>query len=507
MPDRISNVFQTSQATIKGRWILQGNLRLLSPLIIGGGNGFFEDSDIVVLKDENGNPFIPSSSITGALKHAFAEYRYTGNHPRYEMNKLWFWGGDYRTKDGNEATMQTCQSALNISDMICQGFGYDALAIRDGIKIDPQTGIVENRKKFDYEIIESGACFEFHLEVVIREAFDLDIFQSIFQWIVYKLCEGNFSFGARTGQGFGRCRLEDVYCYKFDYSKKQHIIGWLNRNYECAKANLDSHSLQDFVYDRRLFRMDADFILQKSLMIGAYPGSPEEPDKVSLQTKMNDGSGAEVAVIPGSSWRGAIRSRAERIAKTLGVYCEKDFNDLFGWVDDAPSLAGTESKKAVRGRISVEESQLKRGSYDEEIQYRIRIDRFTGGVMDTGTFDSLVLWSRQNDRTIVRLKLLIKDFKDWEAGLMLLVLKDLWNEDLAVGGEKGIGRGILQGLKATIRLDRSVINLEQKENGELSVYRTKTGEWDETAAKELEDLIAEFCNRQVGREAEEFVTG
>ena len=46
----------------------------------------------------------------------------------------------------------------------------------------------------------------------------------------------------------------------------------------------------------------------------------------------------------------------------------------------------------------------------------------------------------------------IKDFKDWEAGLMLLVLKDLWNGDLAIGGEKNAGRGVLQGLSATIFL-------------------------------------------------------
>ena len=39
-------------------------------------------------------------------------------------------------------------------------------------------------------------------------------------------------------------------------------------------------------------------------------------------------------MIPGSSFRGAIRSRAERIAKTLDVYDEDKFHELFGWVED-----------------------------------------------------------------------------------------------------------------------------------------------------------------------------
>ena len=35
---------------------------------------------------------------------------------------------------------------------------------------------------------------------------------------------------------------------------------------------------------------------------------------------------------------------------------------------------------------------------------------------------------------------------------MLLVLKDLWLGDLAIGGEKGIGRGVFQGKSAVISL-------------------------------------------------------
>ena len=40
--------------------------------------------------------------------------------------------------------------------------------------------------------------------------------------------------------------------------------------------------------------------------------------------------------------------------------------------------------------------------------------------------------------------------QDWEAGLCVLLLKDLWLGRIAVGGEKSIGRGILEGLHAVI---------------------------------------------------------
>ena len=47
-------------ATIVGRMLLKGKLKLIAPLIIGGGRSLYGDSDIVVLKDESGRPFIPS---------------------------------------------------------------------------------------------------------------------------------------------------------------------------------------------------------------------------------------------------------------------------------------------------------------------------------------------------------------------------------------------------------------------------------------------------------------
>jgi CRISPR/Cas system CSM-associated protein Csm3 (group 7 of RAMP superfamily) len=39
---------------------------------------------------------------------------------------------------------------------------------------------------------------------------------------------------------------------------------------------------------------------------------------------------------------------------------------------------------------------------------------------------------------------------DYEVGLLLLLLKDLWTGDLALGGESSVGRGRLKGKKADL---------------------------------------------------------
>ncbi len=477
-------------AAIVGRWILQGKLRLLSPLIVGGSSNVLDDCDIVLIKDETGAPFIPSSSITGALKHAFEDYNYKGNDPDYEQNELWFWGGEYIQKENDRKKIKrSSQSAMIISDMRLIGENKNIISIRDGIKINPQNGLVEEKKKFDFEIIEPGACFDFRMEIVLREAFNQSLFNSFVQWIIYKLCSGDFALGARTGQGYGRCRLEDVSYYKFNFENYEHVISWLSGEYKIPPEKIVVHPPEVFDYNHKLFQIRARFKINSSLIIGSYPGTSEEPDKVHLKSNKPDGSREICGVIPGSSFRGAIRSRAERIAKTLNVYDEDKFHELFGWVEDEDK-----SKKTIKGRITVKECQIDKKSYEEQIQYRIRIDRFTGGVMNNALFDSMPIWSKKGAETIVELNLSIKDYKPWEAGLMLLVLKDLWNEDLPIGGEKGIGRGTLQGLDAEIWLDNRKITMKQLENNELELYENKPGTWEETVAAELEKLIEAFCN-------------
>lgn len=136
----------------------------------------------------------------------------------------------------------------------------------------------------------------------------------------------------------------------------------------------------------------------------------------------------------------------------------------------ANALLDDEDKKKdkIKSRVIVEETEIEK-PIAAELQHRIKIDRFTGGTIKTALFDSMPLWSNGNDKA-VEIKMTINDYQEWEAGLLLLILKDLWNEDLPIGGEKNVGRGILKGWKAEIRWDgkkvtKVTIKEKEKENG------------------------------------------
>ena len=54
--------------------------------------------------------------------------------------------------------------------------------------------MVEDKAKFDYEIVEAGALFDFNMEVVIRKAFNEELFYSFSSWIINELSSGNFTW-------------------------------------------------------------------------------------------------------------------------------------------------------------------------------------------------------------------------------------------------------------------------------------------------------------------------
>lgn len=478
---------EAGEEAIWGRLVLKGQLRLLSPLIIGGGSSLYGDSDIIILKDKEGNPYIPSSSLNGALKHRFNEYHYKGTEDGYKQNKLWFWGGEYKLRlENGEHDRRSCQSSMIITDLVLSEGNKAHITVRDGIKINRKSGITEEGAKFDFEIVEPGISFDFQMEVVIRKVFNRELFHSFFTWIAYQLSESNVAIGARTSQGFGRCRLENITSYMFDYRNKSDIIAWLSGQWDGTKSvQMDYSKIKDlFSYKHKQFKIKAYFRVKNSLIIGSYSGNPEAPDKVHI--KSLHGS-EKIAVVPGTSLRGALRSRAERIINTLGRDGTEVLKGLFGWVQDDKGKIDS-SSKAFKSRIRIEEKPITINTFVEEIQHRIKINRFTGGVINNALFDSMPIWALQDNESMITLELSIDNYKEWEAGLMLLVLKDLWNGDLAIGGEKSIGRGILAGQRAFIDLDGQHIIMEQK-NDQLLLYKENSASgWDEEIAEKLEGL-------------------
>ncbi|HDH53728.1 MAG TPA: hypothetical protein ENH24_04510, partial [Nitrospirae bacterium] len=363
------------------------------------------------------------------------------------------------------------QSAMILKDLVADDRAV--ITIRDGVKIDSENGTAMDEAKYNYEVVEPGTIFNLCMEVNLRTAYDKGYFMKTIATILDLVGSGKISVGAMTTKGFGRIRLEDARIYEFDFSQKTHAILWLTQNFRklepLKRETIDSF---DIPLDSTL-TIDAWFDIKSSLIIGAYSENPEDAaDKTHIKSNNQP-------VLTGTALKGIIRSRAEKIINTLGGNGEETLKDLMGWVD-------TDSKgDNIKSRVVVEESEIK--GVAEKIQHRIRIDRFTGGVISGALFDSRPLWKQKGQAKTVNMKITVNVPKLWEIGLLLLVLKDLWTEDLPVGGEKNIGRGVLQGIGAKIKFDAKEFEILQKGKDHLSIQGD---------VAELERFVEEF-NRYI----------
>ncbi len=424
--------------------VLCGKIQNLTPLIIGSGKKDHTDIDILV--DPEGTPFIPATSFLGVLRHAFSRQE-ADNKNQFDL----FWG--------SSNTKQSLQSSVRCSDLFPVNNGEPVeIRIRDGVKIDSSKGMAEDKEKYDFQLLEKGSWFSLRVEITVRED-QKEYCRKMALCFKTILESREFSIGSGTGNGFGQMGASEIKIMIYDFTRGcQDIYKWLNNQEgEDATAMLkkkypDAHELCKSTTN---FILNARFKLKSSLLINS--GYSDEYNAAHIMSR-------KTPALPGTSVKGVARARAAKIVNTL-LSCDKQksleksadlehelIKQLFGFVASSDSK---QNPHALRSRLIVEEKYLP--EYNNFEHYRIRVDRFTGGVINGALFSALPIGPPKPEKNSIEnaLTLTIKiiDCKNYEAGLILLVLKDLWSGDCAIGSGKAVGRGILQGLDATITFD------------------------------------------------------
>ncbi len=442
----MSDAYWMKSRKVAERIVISGKLKFTTPVAFSSGNdeGLV---DISLITDPfDGRALLTGSTLAGALRSYLRDYEH-----------------GYRKKEGPGDLCSTLFGAHNDNDGSDQSWiiTSDSLGatpqveLRDGVKIDPKTNTAEDKKKFDFELLQAGCTFDLKLEVMVPEAGDLR--DKILQGLVIcleGLENGNIMFGVRKSRGFGKCFVGGWNVDYFDMKDPEGLIKWIENSKSTThlKTIRDAlctiKGLKDFKPNipdaRNQFSLKAIFGIDGSLLIRSSPIDSNEPDVIHLKSKRD---GKMVPILSGTSVAGVLRARGLKIAKTMGD--EKNakdlINDLFGNEDDSSQSSEVKSTPFA-SKIVVAETEIKNGI--EMVQNRIKIDRFTGGAFQTALFNEQPVFGTED--TEVRIELLMKECSDAQIGLVLLLLKDLWTGDLPVGGGISIGRGRLKGKNAVL---------------------------------------------------------
>ena len=501
-----ANRDRAKHRSIVERIVVCGELVLETPASFGNGDADAW-TDMPLLADElDGSPLLPGTSIAGALRNYLREREcgYEKEAKEFEkeeaekeqkdkltaLEKLLF-GVRSGSDDG-------VQSPLIVHDALGQASDYE---LRDGVKIDAATRTAEDKKKFDMQLLAAGTSFALRFDLLISQDADRDNLVQALATALAGLADGRIALGARKRRGFGRCRVHEWRVRRYDMQRPDKFLAWLaegrdtetdrwaepvaeNRGADIA-ALLEQTEFGD---NRDLFTLEAKFALNGSLMVrSGFGESDQGADMVHLHSKRVNQRGQVKAtrrpILPGTSWAGALRARAGKIARTLAqdeAKVKSIVERLFG-----PEMGDTDKRnknfQAHASRLVIADTEITDGVSLN--QTRIKIDRFTGGAFESALFSEEPVFGKPE--TCLKLDLQLRfpadygDKRQAEIGLVLLLLKDLWTGDLALGGESSIGRGRLRGVKATINDKSNTWILEQANEG-----LTHTGD-----LKTLEDCV------------------
>ena len=436
-----------SAASVTGKILITGELRLKSPLLIGDGAGETAENfrDIHVLKNAAGSAFIPGTSICGVLREYVAD-----TNPAL-VEKIF---GD----------ADKFQSAIQFDDVQLEG---GAVVVRDGVRIDGVTGTGVKGYKYDYEAVDRGAGGEIRMLVNLRGCHDTGEIQNAVAEILGAL-ESGIRLGALTSKGFGLAVVENLTADFYDFRNAADVKAWLLGGAAANKIQAVGRnfaSANDFV-------VDAEFALDSSFIVRDYEvGAADREKNISAASLRSGGD----FVIPGTSLKGIFRHRAEYILSRLGV-AARALNKLMG---------DSSGDAKIKSRFIVAESYVSAEKIGAIPHTRNKIDRFTGGTLQGTLFTTKPAWNKNSATLKIRFE--IQSAADFEAGLALFLLRDIWLGHVALGGEKSIGRGTVHGISASIdfhgknyRLD-SCGKVVAGDAEELAEFTAAVKNWGESA--------------------------
>lgn len=422
---------------------LTGTLVVEDPLHIGGLDATAV-TDMPVARDGLGRPYLPGTSLAGALFAALGEAESAD------------WRGGVDPKEGPQKA-----SRLLIDDAPLRGEAVTELW--DGVGIDRLTGAAAARVKYDREVIPAGARFGLAMRFEVEDDGELAAARRLMQRARLRL-EAGLPLGAGVSRGLGRVRLDEARAEEVDWRDARAVLGYLasGRGTEAAALWQQAATAED---GPRWLAIEIHWRPRLPVMVKAGQDGLAT-DLLPFVSRLSDGSIA--LTLPGAGIKGALRSQAERIVRTV---LNKDVaedaplheavdvpivREIFGLARQRTRQRGDDTGPG-RGRLAVRTVYAQSGRTAEEWRrladdtpppgltraMHVAIDRWTGGAAEAFLYSAT-----EPDPNASRWRPLVLEYRPRQGdnaalhlALLWLALEDLRAGRIALGFGKNRGYG------------------------------------------------------------------
>lgn len=443
-----------------------------------------DDETTGMVCDSDGRPLIPGTSIAGTVRN------YIMKHGELREQYGYLFGEIIAENREREKNPTYCDSKLYFYDSPLE---YDNLEDleqyleeRTENRHDSLLGGSKGNELHTNKYLRKGKSFTICIEGFSYDSDEQKKMKSMFQIILGGIQEGAILFGSRKNSGCGLMELIENQYTSVDLADSEQLKAYLlekeeNRVYSLTPNISYTHA------GKIEFQLEAnieDALIIKSDIETEYLQDKTAQERNIACSMKSDGK----YIIPGTTIKGILRGYCEIILNTLNI--KEDFTEtLFGTAKDVEG-------NAQAGRVRVGDCVIEQTNADSELIYhRIKIDRFTGGVMG----GALVSEKPVTEGKIL-MKIQLREFSEVEKNqkaiaILCLTLRDIAMGKVTIGSNAGIGFGRLQGKFCTIQWN--------KETTKLSFQPSLQFSENSALVKDINDGLeilkkeAELCNKRI----------
>ena len=378
-------------------------------------------------RDGRGRPVLTGRSVKGALRAACQRFReeHGGAVGPTERELRQLWGDDGTRGAGSAAPLRASAITVHTVELPTEGYEGDEehkvmLPTRMGNAIDRYWGSAGDTALFEHEYLPRGK--ELALTITAEAGLPDDVevpqgdvappgpeqVEKLFALIIGLIKDGRVAFGGRQNAGWGRVALSDSErawtLTNAEPGSRAGLEEWLSdaggRSVDVAPVDCGGSGRMriEITWDSPTGILVAE--PQKDgpgegADAGAADGSPGEAEGAdSEETKparpLRAGpEETDPIVLPGSSVRGALRTRATRIARTI-LLAKKDPSTEADWsgagvheqlAQDPSLVRDLFGSTTHRGALTVLDTLAAEDGPNRKVTHNAG-DRWTGGVAD-----------------------------------------------------------------------------------------------------------------------------
>ena len=411
--------------------------------------------DVVLLRDVNGLPTIPGTSLAGVLRHLFKAKlgksetdRVFGFAERQDGHSSGIHIGWGFAHDSHNVVAEGIREDVE-EDSILRELARSHPITRQRVRLDAR-GTAEDTGKFDVSLVPSGVRYSTLLGFW-SEGSEAD--EHAWQVILDLFQATDFRLGHGTRSGAGAFTVQDLHTQRWDLRTDEGRQAYIAR----PRTRMGARALPVTKPSASETGLSVTLKIQSEagwrigggdLAVGFGSETPDMLPQTEWRLEWHEDHAAiseRLGLLPASALKGALLHRFAFHYRCLeghwvgadgpeSPHSEQAVKDLFGY-------AGDQSDEGQAGLILIDDLYIE--DVQTATQMHNRIDQYTGGVMTGGLFEEGLLWKTPLTLT---LKFLSSDRLDQlptsHRVALSRALEDLCEGRLPLGAGGSRGQGV-----------------------------------------------------------------